>query len=232
MNILGIQESWDKVDELFDKYHGDVVIKPNDGTCGVGVKRITDKEELKCSIEKLFEHNYTIALAPYEEILNEYRVIMLDGEPMLIFRKIRPFVFGNGVDTLEKLVTDKYGSDFTMYDKNIDYTIVPKENDKINLLWKHNLCGGASPEIVKDKIIKARLTEMAEETTRVLKAHFVSVDIVDTVEGLKVLEINSGVCMENFSKSSVKNYKRAKDIYAQAIESYFDKKRKQNNTQE
>ena len=227
LNILGINESWDKVESIFNDSHCDVVIKPNDGTCGVGVKRINDYEVLKESVTKLFEHNYTIAIAPYEDILNEYRVILLDMQPMLIFRKIRPFVFGNGVDNLMKLVVNKYGEDFTGFDKNIDYTIVPKANEKINLLWKHNLCGGASPEVVVDEIIKARLMEVATATAKVLKAHFVSVDIVDTMEGLKVLEINSGVCMENFSLSSNSNYKKAKEIYRKAIESYFTKKRLQ-----
>ena len=222
-NIVGILDKWDEVESLFKKYNSYVVVKPNDGTCGVGVKRAKTIDELKEVVESLLEHNFTIAISPFEEILNEYRLIMLDGKPMLVFRKVRPFVLGNGKDTLQTLIDNKFGDGSTSFDKTLDLDFVPKANEKVNLLWKHNLCGGAVPEVVNDDIIKTRLMEVAENACRVLKAHFVSVDIVDTMEGLKVLEINSGVCMENFSSSSKENYNTAKAIYAKAIESYFSR---------
>lgn len=222
-NIVGILDQWDKVLDLFRKYHSSVVVKPNDGTCGVGVRRARSEEELREVVEALLEHNFTITISPYEDIIDEYRTIMLDGKAMLVFRKVRPCVVGNGVDTLESLVKAKYGEDISMFDKSLDYQSVPENNKVIYLLWKHNLCGGAVPEVVTDKAIIDRLRSVAVSACNAMDAHFVSVDIVDTLEGLKVLEINSGVCMENFSLSSAENYQKAKDIYSQAIESYFKK---------
>ena len=222
-NIVGILDQWDNVETLFKKYNSKVVVKPNDGTCGIGVKKATNLEELRSVVEQLLEHNFTICISPYEEILNEYRVIMLEGEPQLVFRKIRPCVFGNGKDTLATLIGDKYGSEFNDYDKSLDLDSKPKANEKINLLWKHNLCGGAVPEVVTDHIIISQLALVAKMACKELKSHFVSVDIVDTKEGLKVLEINSGVCMENFASSSEGNYAKAKEIYAAAVDSYFNR---------
>ena len=46
---------------------------------------------------------------------------------------------------------------------------------------------------------------------------FASIDIVSTNEGLKVLEINSGVMMENFAGESPQNYRKAREIYRDAI---------------
>ena len=224
-NIVGILDQWEEVEKLFKKYNSLVVVKPNDGTCGIGVKKATNLEELRSVVEQLLEHNFTISISPYEEILNEYRVIMLDEKPRLVFRKVRPFVFGNGVDTLSKLIKAKYGEDFVDYDNNLDLDSVPKANEKINLLWRHNLCGGAIPEVVTDHIIINQLADVAIRACKTLKAHFVSVDIVDTKEGLKVLEINSGVCMENFASSSKENYLRAKEIYKDALDSYFARKK-------
>ena len=46
---------------------------------------------------------------------------------------------------------------------------------------------------------------------------FASVDVVETAEGLKVLEINSGVMMENFAGQDEESRSIAKEIYRDAV---------------
>ena len=77
---------------LFNKYQKKVIIKGNIGTCGKEVYKITDEERLFEIINKLLETQYSISLCPYYDIINEYRVIVLDNEIRLIFGKIKPFI--------------------------------------------------------------------------------------------------------------------------------------------
>ena len=52
--------------------------------------------------------------------------------------------------------------------------------------------------------------------------NFVSVDIVELEGGeLKILEVNSGVMMENLVKLEKDGYEIAKRIYEQAIDNMF-----------
>ena len=62
-----------------------------------------------------------------------------------------------------------------------------------------------------------------------LNLKFASIDVVkDKKGGYKVLEINSGVMMETFSKLNERNYNLAKHIYRTAIYDYFEMPMKEN----
>ena len=54
-----------------------------------------------------------------------------------------------------------------------------------------------------------------------LGGRFASVDCVLTDGEYRVLEVNSGVMMDNFANSSKDNYNKAKEIYLSATEKYF-----------
>ena len=66
------------------------------------------------------------------------------------------------------------------------------------------------------------LSELALSCVAALDAEFVSVDIVEDECGFEVLEINSGVMMENFAASNPENYEIAKNIYQKAILHYLN----------
>jgi glutathione synthase/RimK-type ligase-like ATP-grasp enzyme len=51
----------------------------------------------------------------------------------------------------------------------------------------------------------------------VLSIQFASVDIIETNNEMRVLEVNSGIMMEKFIQAANENYAIAKKIYQQAI---------------
>lgn len=87
---------------------------------------------------------------------------------------------------------------------------------------KHNREQGARPVIVTDVYKTEILSELALSCVAALDAEFVSVDIVEDECGFEVLEINSGVMMENFAASNPENYEIAKNIYQKAILHYLN----------
>lgn len=92
-----------------------------------------------------------------------------------------------------------------------------------NLRFRGNTtsAAGASPEIIKDPAVVEPLSAFALQAAHAVGARFASVDVIQTAEGLKVLEINSGVMMEGFAAASKENYACAKAIYADALLAYF-----------
>ncbi len=65
--------------------------------------------------------------------------------------------------------------------------------------WRHNLGLGAVAYRVTDPEILEKVEEMAARAAEAVDMRFASVDIIDTKEGLRVLEINAGVMMEHFA---------------------------------
>ena len=80
-----------------------------------------------------------------------------------------------------------------------------------------------------DKVLIGKLSNFALRVAEQLNLKFASIDIVkDKNGGYKVLEINSGVMMETFSKLNEHNYEIAKHIYRSAIYDYFDMPMREN----
>ena len=69
--------------------HEKVVCKPNDGHGGHNVFLVTNKEELETAADKIFSKTRGMAISPYYDIKNEYRVIVLNDTVKLIFSKKR-----------------------------------------------------------------------------------------------------------------------------------------------
>lgn len=81
--------------------------------------------------------------------------------------------------------------------------------------WKFNLGQGATPELLG---MPEKLKTLACQTSEALGIHFASIDIIETSEEqYQILEVNSGVMVENFSKISKKHYEQAKALYQKAI---------------
>lgn len=151
---------------------GELVLKPNNSTGGANVVRTSNIEEIFKYAEDILQKSDSLAVSPFTTFDNEFRVIMLNGEVELIYRK------------------------------------------KIKSGWMHNLGLGAQADLVA---YDEKLADLAVRTVAALNIHFASVDIAETEEGLKILEVNSGVMMEYFSAKSPENYQIAKEIYRKAI---------------
>ena len=64
---------------------------------------------------------------------------------------------------------------------------------------------------------KDRLAELAISTAKALSIKFASVDMIETGDETRVLEVNSGIMMEHFIQAATENYSIAKGIYKEAI---------------
>lgn len=128
--------------KLFDKYNKKVVLKVNNGTCGVNVEYIDNLKELEEKFLKMSNKNNSLSLCPYYEIDNEFRAIVLDNEIRLIYKKEKPLIIGDGVSTIRKLLIDFNPS----YFKNMDdkkFNRVLKKGESYIYDWRFNLSRGA-----------------------------------------------------------------------------------------
>lgn len=187
----GDPEEWRPLLEKLIRETGFVVVKDNYGTGGNRVFRYDNIEDAIAKIQELHGFIYGVAVCPWQEIHEEYRVTMLLQEPELVIRKERRF------------------------------RILP-DGTKEYVEWRHNLGLGAVAFRVKDPEVLRRVEEVAVRASRAMDVSFASVDVVDTDEGLKVLEVNAGVMMEHFAGQNEEDYETAKAIYRKALIKAFE----------
>ena len=204
------------------KTYKNLVLKYNEGMSGKDVYKICNSYDLKTKSQLILSKYNSLTASPFYEINHEYRVVMLNGEAKLIFDKVRPFVVGNGVDSIKALCAKKYQNKINI-DKEIDKNMVPKADEKIILSWRHNLKFGANPEQVTDKAITQKLSQLSKIACKELNIKFATVDIIETANGeLMILEINGSVTMGKFANFSKENLTLAKEIYAQVLSELLD----------
>ncbi len=214
------QGIWNKLEEMLNQY-GRIVCKPNIGSGGRNVYKVSSQKELEVAVFNIFSKTNTMAVSPYRDVRAEYRIIIVNFNVEVIYEKIRPMVIGNGKNTIHDLMRLGSINNGTEIDKEIDTTFIPALNEEITLSWRHNLGNGAIPKLVKDIVLREKLTALALSCALALDINFASIDIIESDYGLEVLEINSGVMMENFAKSTPSNYCIAKNIYRKAIFEYL-----------
>jgi ribosomal protein S6--L-glutamate ligase len=73
---------------LASHFSGPFVLKPLDGTGGRDVRKVADVAEAETIVQETGELVW--AASPLQDIAAEYRVIMLDGTPLVMYNKTRP----------------------------------------------------------------------------------------------------------------------------------------------
>lgn len=205
--------------EIFNKYNKDIVLKVNNGSKGFGVYHINSFSSFLLTSNKLFLSNKSLSVTPYENIINEYRVIVLNKEIKLMYGKKNPVVVGDGTSSLKDLLV-KFNEPYFKNKKIKNYIL--KKNEVYNYDFKFNLSKGSRAFIVIDEEIKKDLIKVVNKIVNNIDCNFVSVDIVKTVDNkYKVLEINSGVSIEKVVNFIDNGYAIAKEIYKDAINSMF-----------
>lgn len=217
-------KNYDKnsVFEYCEKYGFNMVVKNNLGTCGNDMYHVATLEELFIKLDELLSKGCYVSLSPYYDIKTEYRTITLNGNIELIYGKKRPIVIGDGKSTIYELLCN--------FNKNYFYNISEKESllrvldlgKEYEYNWQFNLSKGAMPFLLDDFDMENKIREMVGRITSILSVGFVSIDIIELVDGsLLLLEVNSGVMMENISKNLVNGTKLAKNIYTKVLDEMF-----------
>lgn len=212
------------IEREFSKY-GALVVKPNDECQGQGVELCHTEKEIEVTIQKLFQKHSAISICPYYDIKTEYRTFYLNGEVLLIYGKAKPFVIGSGRATLEELIDKLELPDKKVVNDNLsklDMTYIPKNDEKVEISWKHNLSGGSIPNLLEKGELYQEIEQLAIKTGKAMNMNFATIDIIQTkTDELYVLEVNSGVCATIFAKLADNGYEKVKEIYRKAIEMLF-----------
>ena len=204
------------------KYNFNMVIKNNVGTCGNDMYHTKEESDLLDKLDDLLSKNYSVSLSPYYDIKTEYRAIILNNEIELVYGKKRPIVIGNGESTIYELLCDFNKEYFSNIDNKADLKEVLKVNEKYEYNWQFNLSKGAIPFLIEDETKEMQIKEMAKKISSRLGTSFASIDLIELEDGsLLLLEVNSGVMLDNFNKCLENGEIIAKNIYAKALDEMF-----------
>ena len=203
-----------------------VIIKANQSSKGKHVVLCRTPEDIKNAIDKfLTEDKDTISACPYIDIEYEYRAVFLSGEVLYIYKKEKPYIIGNGINTISELILQKFGEDNTLdIIKELDLNYIPLSNEKVTVSWKHNLCNGATPIVINEQDeYYSRVKEIAEDSGKAIGITFATIDIaITTNKELCVVEVNASVCLDRFAVLADNGYSIAKEIYSKAIDVMFN----------
>ena len=209
--------------ELLDK-HGAVVIKPNNSYEGNGVYKCINGKQIEEALTNLYAKYKYLIVSPYKNIKSEYRTIFLKGEVLLVYKKELPYIVSDGKKPLIELLLQKeeYFSFISSF-KEKELKQVYEKGEKIYLNWKFNLSQGALCSIVYEKSLYNKLSSLAIAASNAIGIAFASVDIIiDENDQMRILEINSGVAMDQFIQKETSGRQIAASIYEKAIKYMFD----------
>jgi glutathione synthase/RimK-type ligase-like ATP-grasp enzyme len=201
--------SWEAMLRLLAEAPKGLVIKPNEGTSGDGVFRVTTKRALENAVGRILAAYPSLAISPYVDIEDEVRVVLVDDLPVVVYGKERPFVIGDGRHSLlelavaatpaERRSTVLSGLVAELKRAELD-AIVPVGERRI-LNWRHNLDSGALPVMLKEGEDRSACIEIATRAARAIGIRFGSIDVVRTDGAWRILEVNAGVKMEALSRT-------------------------------
>ncbi len=210
------------VKDYFYKNNSDVVLKPNDGTCGRDVYRVRDVNQLEELYNRLTNKYFSINMGPFYHIKNEYRFIVLDGKVRIAYKKNKPVIYGDGISTIRDLLIRFNSKYFSNKLNDPIYDRVLNNDEEYEYNWKFNLSQGALASEITNKDLYNELESIALNAAKNVGLRFGSVDIIVTDDGKAlILEMNSGVMLENYIEQFSEGYKVAKELYKDVIKEMF-----------
>jgi glutathione synthase/RimK-type ligase-like ATP-grasp enzyme len=217
-------DSFDAMVRLLETHPRGLVVKPNEGTSGELVFRVTTKAQLETAVARILAAHPSLAISPYVEIDDEVRVVLLDARALIVYSKSRPSVTGDGIRSLRELAGDAMTPEqikaISEEFAAAELDAIPPAGERRLLNWRHNLDSGAAPELVADSATREACVALAIRAAQALRIRFASIDVVRTDGGWKILEVNSGVKMEALGKRHPALVEAA---YAAALDEVFRK---------
>nr|WP_233285354.1 RimK-like protein [Bradyrhizobium acaciae] len=193
-------DSLDATRRLLDAHPHGLVVKPNQGTSGELVFRVTTPTQLETAVARILAAHPSLAISPYVEITDEVRVVLLDARALIVYAKTRPSVVGDGIQSLRALAQAAATAEqLKTMAEDFDAAVldaIPSAGERVLLNWRHNLDAGAEPVLLTDDATRGACVALAVTAAQAVGIRFASIDVV-RVDGVwKVLEVNSGVKME------------------------------------
>jgi glutathione synthase/RimK-type ligase-like ATP-grasp enzyme len=219
--------SWEAMLGLLSENPQGIVVKPNEGTSGKSVFRVTSKPALELAVKRIFSSHMGLAISPYLDIEDEVRVVLIDAAPLVVYSKSRPAVEGDGRHSLLELALEATSAGrrstvlagmMAELDK-AELDEVPPPGQRRVLNWRHNLDSGALPILLEHGERRDACVQLAAKAAQAIDIRFASIDVVRVQGEWRVLEINSGVMMEALSKLHPELVYAA---YAAALDKVFE----------
>jgi glutathione synthase/RimK-type ligase-like ATP-grasp enzyme len=196
--------STDAMLRLLDAHPCGLVVKPNEGTSGELVARVTTKAQLEQAVARILSAYPSLAISPYVEIADEVRVVLLDDRALIVYSKARPQVAGDGTHSLRELaqraVPAEQFKTITEDFSAAELDAIPPAGERRILNWRHNLDSGAAPLLLADGADRDACVAIAVKAAQALRIRFASIDVVRVDSRWQILEVNSGVKMEALGK--------------------------------
>jgi glutathione synthase/RimK-type ligase-like ATP-grasp enzyme len=213
------------ISKVIEEYDFPLVVKRNETSSGNGVFITNNKVELENTLNKLFSYNNVITISPFRKIKSEFRVVILNGESLLCYEKIRPFVTGDGNSSLIQLIEAKFNkytgmANLELVDPSLNPSlfVIPDKGEIVYLQDKHNSFTSSTCATINSN----ELNLLAINAAKFVGAKFVTVDIIYSENnGYEVLEINASVVLNLFANLSNENYYQVKNIFKKALISIF-----------
>ncbi|PAP76398.1 ATP-grasp domain-containing protein [Rubrivirga marina] len=213
---VGEAGNWAAIRALGERNGWDLVVKPNEGTGGEDVVRVRGARELEAAVHDGLVRHRALALSPFHEIETEYRAVLLDDDVLLTYAKARPAVVGDGVRSVGALA-EAAGLDASAVALDVRRR-VPGEGEQVLLDWRHNLQLGSVPRPIESAEVRDEVERLAAAAAGTLGLRFASVDVVETADGLAVLEANAGVMLEAYARAVPDGAATARRIYGAALD--------------
>jgi glutathione synthase/RimK-type ligase-like ATP-grasp enzyme len=212
--------------KLLDAHPDGLVVKPNEGTSGRLVFKVTTRDALARAVDAIFTASMSVAIAPYLQIDDEIRVVLLDGAPQLVYAKQRIAVVGDGRQSFRELALAATPAEQQVELIEImrsdtgegDLDAIVSSGEQRLLNWRHNLEFGARAIMLDDGEEREACVALAIAATGALGIRFASVDVVRAHDRWQVLEINSGVVMERLGRQYPD---RVQAVYSAALDRVF-----------
>ena len=193
-------DSLDAIQRLLEQHPRGLVVKPNEGTSGELVFRVTTRAQLETAVARILAAHPSLAISPYAEIADEVRVVLLDARALIVYGKTRPSVVGDGIQSLRALAqANATAEQLKTITEDFDAAAldaVPPAGERLLLNWRHNLDAGAEPVLLADDATREACVVLAVRAAQAVGIRFASIDVVRTEGVWKILEVNSGVKME------------------------------------
>ena len=202
--VMPPQASWEAMIAILKENPNGVVVKPNEGTSGNFVFKVSTKPELELAAHRIFSSSPSLAISPWLDIEDEVRVVLMDDRPLVVYSKRRPAVIGDGVHSVLELALAATPAEMRsivfsdMIDDLDSATLnsIPPAGERQVLSWRHNLDKGAQPVLLEEGQVRDACVELAAQAANAIGIRFSSIDVVKVNGAWKILEINSGVMME------------------------------------
>ena len=176
--------AWEAMLRLLRENPDGIVVKPNEGTSGELVFKVSSEPALELAVHRIFSSHLGLAISPFVNIEDEVRVVLLDQHPLVVYQKSRPSITGDGKHSLLELALAATPAEqrsavlsgmIADLDKSRAGRVLPTGQRQV-LNWRHNLDSGAQPIVLEQGAIRDACVRIAVNAAKAIDIRFASID--------------------------------------------------------